>query len=367
MLFGGLVNASLLCAPAIALRLSTQLHYGPDRIGTFFSLEFAGYVAAGLLGRYLLPRHHWRLIAAVAIAGFLVGTIITAFILPLFSILVVVRFFTATCGALLGVVSMATANADPYPSRALALYIVGQLTIGVIGLAALPVLFQSFGLISYFVTMAVILVCAAGAISWLASGGGTARPLIITALGTVPSRRLLLRFPALLLFYTVLGGVWTFVGEMASSAGISPITSGEILSLSTIAGILGALVASWLGRALAIRWALVGGYALLLAGVITFLFSRYLGCFILAVLAFKFAWTFVIPYVMAAIGQQDHDGQLIADVSLLAGFGLMAGPPIAGRIMALGEGYVGLLLTDSALLTCRGSAPTCCYRRFAQG
>lgn len=357
MLFGGLVNASLLCAPAIASRLSSQLHYGPEQIGTYFSLEFGGYVAAGFLGRHLLPRYRWRVIAAISLAGFFWGNIVSALVLPLFSLLIAVRLFTTTCGALLGVVCMASANADPYPSRALALYIVGQLAIGVVGLAVFPMLFQAFGLISYFLTMTIFLVSIAGTIPWLTSGKGIVSTLAPVR-SLVRSRRLLLRFPALLLFYAALGGVWTFVGEMASAAGINPIVSGRILSLSTIAGILGAMTAYWLGKTLDIRRAVVAGYALLIAGVITFLFSYYVSFFILAVLAFKFAWTFVIPYVMAALSRQDPGGQLLADVSLLAGIGLMVGPPVAGRIMALGNGYVGLLATNSALLVMSGA---CAY------
>lgn len=358
MFTAGLANASLLCAPAIATQLGTQLHFGSRQVGLFFSMEFGGYFVAGLIGRRLLPRFDWHFLAFAALAGLLAGTVATAYTLQIFALLLIVRLLTASCGALLAVISLASANHYPNASRAIGLYIVGQLLFGVMGLALLPALFARWGINAYLVCIAVISLFALAAIKYLSPDGARSESPS-TGQRVIVSPWLKMRFPAIVLFYAALGGIWTFIADIAKMASLDLLQSGRILSAATVAGIFGASAASLCGDRLKYRRAVEIGYILLTMSGIALLFSSHLVAYLLAVLAFKFAWTFVIPYVFAIIGSYDGDGRLVSDISWLSGLGLMIGPAIAGYLVARGDGFAVMLIVDTALIALSGISVLC--------
>lgn len=355
MLLAGLSSASLACAPALASQLSREFGFDAARVGFFFSAEFAGFVISGLAGQWLMPRFPWRRIAFFSLVGFLAGTILTAFVLHSLTALLFVRALTASCGAMIGVVCMASANEEVNSSRAFGFYIIGQLAVGVAGLAVLPMLFERFGFISYLVVVAVLLMLAARMTAWLASGKRMPELASTGAAGRHASDfRRLLRFPVLLLFYIALGGIWTFVGDLAGRAALDPVLAGKILSAATVAGIVGAGVASLAKPDADTRIPVIVGYFLLVASALTFLDTGQVVAFVLAVVAFKFAWTYVLPFILAIIGELDEDGRIIAEIYLVAGLGLMLGPSIAGQLVSSSAGYPGMLLAETAMVVVSG-------------
>lgn len=352
-LLAGLSSSSLVCAPAIASQLGSQYGFDAKQVGYFFSAEFAGFVISGLLGQRLMPRVAWRTLARVSLAIFLAGTLITSLCLDSLPVLLVLRGLTATAGALIGVVCVASANEAANPSRAYGLYIIGQLLAGVIGLAVLPMLFARFGLVAFFVTTAALMLAALPTTAWLAQGKSQqhlARP--VTTRGSQLWRTL--RFPVLLLFYVALGGIWTFSAELAKQAGFDPIAAGTVLSVATFAGVIGAGVASALGELANMQRPVVIGYVLLIVSALGLLDTEHVAIFVMATLLFKFAWTFVLPFVMAVIGKLDDDGSVMAEIYLVAGIGLMVGPLLAGYLVSMGQGYASMLVVETVLVVISG-------------
>lgn len=348
-LLAGLSSSSLVCAPAIASQLATQMGLGAAQIGYFFSVEFAGFVASGLIGQWVMPRYDWRRVALVSLMCFLAGTLASVAAMDTYTLLLGVRFVTATSGALLGVVCMGSANEDANPSRAYGFYIIGQLLAGVVGLAVFPALFAQFGLTSFFVAVAVLSVLFAGATAWLASGkakGTSDRSTVSGSRGPLA----LLRIPALLLVYTALGGIWTFMGDLGIQTGLDPVAAGKLLSAATFAGVIGAGVASLLGKSAGTRWPLLIGYGLLIASPMMLLADKSLASYVTAIMAFKFAWTFALPFLLAIIGELDRDGRIVAEIYLTAGIGLMLGPSLAGWLVSSAHGFPGMLFVETALL-----------------
>lgn len=347
-LFGGLANITLLCSPVIAAQLGAQFHLSDRLIGFFFSIEFAGYLAGGLLGRRFMPRHDWRKLALLALAGLVLASLASVPAGAAFASLLAVRFIAATCSASLGMLCMATANEDGHASQALALYIMGQLVTGVVGLVALPLLFARLGLSGFFLLIGGCALLMAPMATLLSPGShartstGNAEP--------INSQRLWLRFPAVLFFYLGLGGIWTFVGQIAGTIPIDPSELGWILSGATMAGIMGSALAATISKSINSRWPLCIGYAIMLAGCLGFLGRGSITVFLLAALAFKFSWTFVVPFILSTIGRFDRDGRMIADINLVIGLGLALGPALAGELIAGLGGYAAMILGEAALL-----------------
>lgn len=333
--FAGLANASLLCAPVIATQLMTELGLDARRVGLFFSMEFGGYCLAGLGGRWLLPNLPWRLIVLVSVAVVVMGDLIAILCLHYFIALLFVRLITATFSAMLGIVAMSSANRRADRGRAYGIYILGQCMTGVIGLALLPALFTHYGIRSYFVLLPMLFI----ALSWmglfLAQGGAGPRP-VNEGHVSISGFSVVLRRIAVLLFYMGLSGVWTFSGAISARAGISALHGGALMSGAAFAGVLGSALAAWYGRRPNIHGAMFVGYGVLIGALLVLMLPT-VGAFITGIVSFKFAWTFVIPFIFATIGQQDSKGEVIAEVNLLAGLGLSVAPWLAGQIVAFGN------------------------------
>jgi hypothetical protein len=345
VVFSGLANASLLCAPAIAMQLSRELGYEAKDIGLFFSMEFSGYCVAGVSGRWLMPRYDWRVIAMMALMGIVGGDILSIVVLHHYGLLLGVRLLTASCSALLGVATLSSASKRPDNTRAYGLYILAQCAAGVIGLAFLPTMFARFGLSSYFVLIAMCLVGGFWLLRTFSHGdGGSLRQSSVK----LPAKLRLASWSTLLLFYIGLGGTWTFAATFAKRAGFDPVVSGRFMSLAALFGVIGAGMAAALGRSRKVALYIYGGYTFMVFSVLLLLCHQQWE-FVVAIIAFKFTWTFVIPFIIALIGRLDSNGEMLAECTLMVGLGLAAAPWLAGQVVAT-KGLDHLVMTETGLL-----------------
>jgi predicted MFS family arabinose efflux permease len=154
---------------------------------------------------------------------------------------------------------------------------------------------------------------------------------------------------AVLAFYISLGGVWTFIGALGASAGISAQHSGDILAIATVMGIAGAASASLIGTRLPRGVLLLLGYLLMAAAVLLLFGQPALLRFALAALLFKFTWTFILPLILACLADLDHSGKLMNASNLVIGGGLAIGPALAGRLIEASGGFSLLLLGAAAI------------------
>lgn len=334
VVFSGLANVSLLCAPAIALQLSHELGFGAGNTGLFFSMEFGGYCVAGISGRWLMPRYDWRKVGLMALMGVVIGDLLTILVLREFALLLAIRLLTASCSGLLNVVTLSSASKRPDSTRAYGLYILAQCVGGVIGLAILPVLFTGFGLSAYFLLIAGCLVGASWLLRMLLPGDSGGRALRKPSV-KVQGKLRLACWSTLLLFYIGLGGIWTFASAFADHVGFDPIASGRFMSVAAFAGVIGAGLAAAIGRGNLVTPSVYVGYGLMVGSVLLLL-SQQQWAFVLGVIAFKFAWTFVIPFVVTIIARLDSSGEVLAETFLIAGIGLTAAPWVAGHVVATG-------------------------------
>ncbi|MBN3823745.1 MFS transporter, partial [Burkholderia sp. Ac-20384] len=92
------------------------------------------------------------------------------------------------------------------------------------------------------------------------------------------------------------------------------------------------------------RAMLAAGYALLAASLVALAAMRHAGGYSAAIFAFKFAWTFVLPFILATVAQIDTSGRLVATLNFVIGAGLAAGPLLAGLMLDAG-GTMRVLFT----------------------
>ncbi|NTX21767.1 MFS transporter, partial [Burkholderia cepacia] len=76
---------------------------------------------------------------------------------------------------------------------------------------------------------------------------------------------------------------------------------------------------------------------------------RQAGGYSAAIFAFKFAWTFVLPFILATVAQIDSSGRLVATLNFVIGAGLAAGPLLAGLMLDAGGTMHALFTAATAV------------------
>jgi predicted MFS family arabinose efflux permease len=253
------------------------------------------------------------------------------------------------------VLCMTSAATSANRDRVYGLWVVGQLVAGAVGLFLLPHVFAGYGLRALYVVLGVLGLCAAPLVRGFDPALGRAKHAggAVAAVLEPQAARAALNaafvIGGVLAFYVAIGGVWTFASKAAALAGFDAAHTGEVLAAASVMGIVGAGCASLIGGRVARFAMLLAGYAILavsLAGLAT---QPGTSGYMAAVFAFKFAWTFVLPFILAAAAKHDRSGRLVASLNFVIGAGLAAGPLIAGVLLDAGASLAALFASAAAI------------------
>ncbi|AIO25874.1 MFS transporter [Burkholderia cepacia] len=352
VVFAAITPLLLLVAPAVAGQLAMQLGLSASQIGTYFFVELGAFSLATVPSYLWLGRIDARRVAAFAIALFGAGNLLTALWMPGFVALLALRAVTALGGGSLMVLCMTSAATSENSDRVYGLWVVGQLIAGAIGLFVLPHVFAAFGLRALYVALAGLALLAAPLSRGFPSSLGARTAPAQHARGAAartPQGLIVLAIGAVLTFYLAIGSVWTFASRAAAEAGLDPQSTGNVLAIASVMGIAGAALASCAGGRLARRAMLTAGYALLAASLVALAVMRQAGGYSAAIFAFKFAWTFVLPFTLATVAQIDTSGRLVATLNFVIGAGLAAGPLLAGLMLDAGGTMHALFTAATAV------------------
>ncbi|MFC6299497.1 MFS transporter [Pseudomonas sp. CCM 7893] len=347
VLFAAITPTILMTAPAVAAQLAGQWQLSPSRIGDLFSTELGAMSLATLPAFWWLKRVDWRQAALVAGVLFIAANLLSMLV-DTYSTLLALRFASALAGGSLMIICLASAAATANPSRVYGLWVMGQLVVGAIGLGVLPGLFARYGLGACYLILAGLMTLLLPLARCFPAGSPAACQ---TGSEAPPGSRgkAALGILGVLTFYISLSGIWTFIGSISASAGISPQHSGEILAIATVMGIVGAGCASLIGTRLPRLLLLFLGYGLMAGAVLLLLGQPTLMRFALAALLFKFTWTFILPLILACLADLDPTGKLMNASNLVIGGGLAIGPAVAGRLIEASGGFAPLLIDGAGI------------------
>ncbi|AOJ01655.1 MULTISPECIES: MFS transporter [Burkholderia] len=348
--FAAITPLLLLVAPVVAGQLGVQLGLSASQIGTYFFVELGAFSLATLPSYLWLGRIDARRVAWCATAAFCVGNLATAVTMPDFVPLLALRAVTALGGGTLMVLCMTSAAASGNSDRVYGLWVVGQLIAGAAGLFLLPHLFDAVGLRALYAVLAALALCAAPLANRFPAVP-RARPRRARGARPDASRApTALAIGGVLTFYLAIGGVWTFANKAAAAVGFDAQASGTVLAIASLMGIAGAALASYLGGRAARRAMLYVGYGILAASLVMLAAMPNASGYTTAIFSFKFAWTFVLPFILASVAAVDTTGRLIATLNLVIGAGLAAGPLVAGLLLD-GGGTLRALFTIAAIVS----------------
>ena len=308
VIFAAIAPGILMTAPAVAAQLASEWQLKPGQVGWLFSAELGAMSLATLPAWWWMSRLDWRRVALMAGAVFLTANLASA-VVTQYETLLAARFIASLAGGTLMILCISCAAGTPNPSRVYAFWVLGQLLLGMLGLLALPGLFATFGLKVVYLILAAIMLCCLPLVSAFPP-----RFQPLSASRQQPSTALwrqALAVLAVLTFYISLSAVWTFIGTIGSTAGLSPTQVGLVLAAATVCGIIGAGGAALRGTRRADRLPVWLGYGLLIVSVGLLVGQPLLARYAIAALLFKFTWTFVLPFILARVAGLDNSGRLM--------------------------------------------------------
>ena len=266
-------------------------------------------------------------------------------------------------------VCLASIGLTEHKERNFAFWVVGQLVLASLGLALIPRAIPQWGVNGVYIALALGVLLISTLVKFLprakpeqarlpdgksdtgAPAGCDRRRWLTGFLSNVflSSTFLssVLGILAIYCFYVALGGVWTYLERIGDASGISAERIGYYLSIASLTGIAGAVSASCLGDKWGCVKPVILGFCTILAALLLLLGTAqatgYAATgYVIAASLFKYAWTFVLPFMLAALSATDASGRVIVTINIFIGAGLTTGPAFASSVLK-GESYVPVI------------------------
>lgn len=344
--FSAVLYTVLLIAPVIAGKLVEQFGLTPVQVGTLFSLELGAFSLATVPAYLWLRRMNLRTATYIFTAIVISGNVVSGFVDD-FGFLMITRVVTSLAAGSITVIILTLSGKTANPSRAFGIFVVFQLAMGALILAVFPSLFAAAGVAAIYWTLAGLAVLCLLVVNRIDGEALRAAAPIAAAEATkrVPILKAAAGLAAVLLFYIALSGVWSFIAQISAGSGMDLSASSLVLSLATVAGILSALVATALGETPRRKHYLVAGYVGMALSIALLFGSPALIRFAAAAVIFKFAWTFILPYLLSTLSSLSSGGHLMNTTNLMIGTGFSIGPIVSGALIQSGGGsFTGMLI-----------------------
>ncbi len=335
-MIAAVVPATVVLGPIIVGAYVTDLRFSVQQAGYLISAELLGAGLATFIAYFAVSRFNWHSILRLAL---LLGTLtnIASALLSEFALLVPVRFATGLAVGTIMTMTIVIVGMTEAQERNFGAWSMGQVVFAVIGFAVFPQLVPVVGVSGFFLGMAAVMALLQMVVGRVPAAGNYAHQNGVAGLSPQARRLAPVALLALLFFYIGIGSVWAYVERIGDQAGLEAEFVGYVLSASSVIGVIGAGVATWLSTRMGRLLPVLGGY--LLIGLSVALYAGYVGglLFLAASLLFKFAWWFLSPYLLANMTRLDPSGRVAILTNFVIGVGLGGGPAIAAWLLGSGE------------------------------
>jgi DHA1 family inner membrane transport protein len=329
-----LVPMFFLVMPVYVGALAVDYGFSNTQIAYLISMELGGAALASLTALFWMRQVNWRIVLIAFLGVLIAANTLSIFVGSAYDTLILIRAVAGFSAGAMMAIAIAALGDTQQQDRNFAYGVVGQLGVSGCLLIALPYFISNWGVASVFTVFLIACAVVAPFISWIPPAGK--RP----SAKRVSEGRSLLPLWGLAGSAAIFVGqaaVWAFIERMGSEAGLSPGTIGAALGSSVLAGIAGALAASWLanrkGRRLPMLLAMIGEVICLL-----FLLGGYTTAIYFAVvIGYSVCWNFWLPYQMSVIAETDISGKFIALITFSQAVGIAVGPALVGPLIAEGN------------------------------
>ena len=340
--------ASFLVIPMLVAGVIQSLHYSDQQVGLLSSLLSLGVMASAIAAGFWVRLLPWRLAARVSLLGMLASTAVAIQFhspWPFLASQCLIGFF----GGSLYSLSLTVLADGRHPDRNFGFSVASQVAFQVAGLLVGPSLLRVGGINAVLGLFGIVSIVGLPLVTALPTRGR-----IPTEIGH--AKRRLFTFPVLLalagcfLFLFNVNCYWTYVEPIGVAAGLSEQAIANDLAIGVAVGIVGALLASWLGERYGRTRPIGVSACLIVVAVMMLPYATGSMAYLLSAAIYNFGWNLSLAYQYAAVNAVDGTGRGIAVAPAFHAGGGAAGPAVAALLMTANNYHVIYWLTSVAVL-----------------
>jgi len=347
---GGSVFAVL---PLLVGATVELLGFSGKQAGLIGAADMLGATLSALCVSLIVPRGRWRLLIYSGLLLLMLANALAG-LAQHFSALLLSRLVGGLGEGVVLTIATVSIAETRRPDRVYGLAAAGLVAYGSPALYLMPSLLSAHGLRGVFWLLAALTAIATPLVRYMPNATRVSQtsPAAVTRSGiSTPS---VIGLAGVFAYFTAQGGVWAYLDRIGTAHHIEAANIGMALALSAIAGLLGALLASWLdvryGRLRPLFCAALGTTVALL----TLNESAAFAVFMLMTALNNFCWNVSIPYQLGALAQIDSTRRTVALSGVLSNAGLAAGPVVAAAIISersvQNVAWMGMVFTGLSLL-----------------
>lgn len=352
----GLVSAGgaliLNVLPVLFGSLAEEFGLGEAQLGNLaFSINI-GFAILGFVSLAWVRKVNWRVISFVATA-LVTLAILYMWTKPSYGGLVVAMTLAGAGTGALYALAMVIFGDSARPERAYGFKLGMETLPGVVLLMLLPVVVAPAWGFTGVVTVLALSAIAMGILSlpWVPARGVDAGTGDSSVLGDAPKGRaaamVWLSLLSSLIFLTGIMAIWAFLELIGKEKGISPDTTGMILSAGFLINAVGGFLAAGLG----LRVGRVKPVAVVIGaeilGLVLIGQSDSVTAFTIGTMLFLFSINFVLAYTFGLMAEFDLAGKLVALGSVCLSLAAAIGPLVSGYLIEA-SGYLPALIFSGA-------------------
>jgi DHA1 family inner membrane transport protein len=307
-----------------------------------FTAKQAGFIAAAdmlgasfsaLIVSSLISQGHWRRIIVCAIGILTIANVLSGLASHFFSLFLCRILAGWGEGALLAV-GNASIGETHNPDRVFGLSTAGQVAFGSPALYLMPSLLAVYGLRGVFWSLAALTVASTILVRHMPDRARQGAELPTASANRRLSKQSVLGLAGVFTYFIAQGGVWAYLDRIGAVNQIEAANIGKALAISSIGGLLGALLASWLNIRLGrMKPLLLATLCSVVSLIILNLNATFIAYAAMASL-FNSAWNFSVPYEFGALSLIDTSRRTVALGGVVVFGGLTVGPVIAASIIS---------------------------------
>ena len=341
-------NACPIVQPLLVGVYVDQLGIGLSTAGYLSAAELVGLTVAALLVAHKVRTLSLRSTAVVACGAFILAHL--ACLLAGDAITMALCRIASGCASGVALAtSSAMAARTTQPDRVFALAFAGVTAYGTAFFMTVPALMQIHGYVIVFMAQALLGAMVACGVLLLGSSRDVPAQAVPTAANdanpaTAARSRDSVRILACgFLLYVGHAAIWTYEERMGTRIALTPAEIGTALSIASIAGLLGALVAAGIGTRLGRSLPQIVALMLSVAAALLIVNSGSEFEYTLAACLIAASWFYGLPYLAGLASAIDPAGQRAAELQAVMNIGYATGPLLAALVVTETYGRIGWL------------------------
>jgi len=332
VIFTVLAEAVFAVLPLLVGATIERLGFTAKQAGLIGAADMFGGTVSALFVSFILSRGKWRF---VLLSGIFILTVADASsgLAQHFPALLLSRIVAGLGEGVVLTIAYVSMGETRNPVRAYGLATAGYVAYSAPALYLMPSLLNAHGLRGVFWCLAALTAVATLLVKHIPNRARLSGASTTQAAKIGISKQSVIGLAGIFTYFMAQGGVWAYLDRIGMANQIATANVGLALAISSIGGLLGALLATWLDSRYGRLKPLFCSTLCTMVSLLIFNENRTFVVFAAMASLFNFAWNFSVPYQFGALAQIDPSRRTVALGGAFVNAGLAAGPVVAAAII----------------------------------